>query len=136
MELGTHDRMELRVLVIDPSRESQKMLAWILERAGYCPQFAATEDSALDAFADALFDLVIVNLTDVDTDWIDLLKLERMAQMDEPPVPVVVLVPQRDDAMAAACRSVDVDELMIKPVDPRYLLQRVGHLAEAAAAHR
>jgi len=113
------------ILVIDDETNLRNTLAAILQQGGYLPTLAGDGREALACLEGGEFDLVFLDLRLSDTNGLDL--LPRIHKI-KPDLPVLILTAHAtlESAMEAVRRG--ARDYMLKPIDPPYILARVGEI--------
>ena len=111
-----------RVLVCDPSPQSQRALRVILREAGYEVVLTATGRDALAAAARERPRAVILELALPDLDGIEVCR--RLRRRVE--APIVVLSALDDEEKKIAALMCGADDYVTKPFSPRELLARLA----------
>ncbi|HUC60507.1 MAG TPA: response regulator [Alphaproteobacteria bacterium] len=123
---------KLRILVADDNRINQRVIAKILERAGYESRIVSNGEEALDALEQSRFDLVLMDINMPVMNGIEATKLYRFASLGEPHVPIIALTADTTPEVAARCAEAGLDTCVTKPVEPARLLEVIRSLAPAA----
>ena len=117
--------MKKRILLADDDDSVRKMVARVLESAGYQVLQAATGREAVAQFRDGQPHLVLLDLKMPDQDgW----RAFEEVNQQNCQVPVIVITAWPNQNEAAARRGIDA--LMEKPLDLPLLLQTIGNLLE------
>jgi DNA-binding response OmpR family regulator len=113
------------ILIIDDELFLRASLAAILKRAGYSTQEAGDSQAALQKLSGRRFDLVFLDLQMPDRDGLDLLpEILSLA----PGVPVMILTANSTSEKAIKARRLGACEILVKPVDPCQIINRVCDL--------
>ncbi len=117
----------LRILLVEDDDDNRELMAEVLESSGHEVLSAASGQEGLKKLSEHPVDVVV---TDVGMPGMGGLELARAAKAIAPRVPVVVVTgwAERDDI--ARARGRDVDAVLIKPVDPDALTQKVSDVAK------
>ena len=110
-----------RILIIDDEISIRRMLAVILEGAGYKVLSAEDASHGLQELAVGKPDLVILDLGLPDSDGIDVLR--RLREWSA--VPVMILSARPDSAEKVQALDLGADDYLTKPFDAHELLARV-----------
>lgn len=124
-------RRTLRILVAEDNAVNQKVIRRILEHAGHLVELAASGEDALDALESAAFDVFLVDVNMPGMSGLDVVKLHRMATLDQPRLPIVALTADATAATRQASEEVGIDVFLTKPVEPRRLLDTLDRLHAA-----
>ncbi|MCA1689889.1 MAG: response regulator [Actinobacteria bacterium] len=121
------------VLVVDDDRVMRLLCRRVLERGGYAVIEGKDGAEGIDLAmsrrpAVAIFDWEMPGLSGVEA-----CRLLR-GQPDLAGIIVVVLSGHDDDEHRAAALAAGADDYLVKPIEPRRLVQRVGELVGARAA--
>jgi two-component system sensor histidine kinase RpfC len=131
VEPVTRPHRKLRVLVADDNRINQRVIAKILERAGYDSRIVSNGEEALDALEQSRFDLVLMDVNMPVMNGIEATKLYRFSSLGEPHLPIIALTADSTPEVAARCAEAGLDTCIIKPVEPARLLEVIRALAPA-----
>ncbi len=118
-----------RVLVVDDNQMNRRVLGTILERAGHRVLLAKTGEEALDTLDAAGVDCVLMDLNMPGMSGIEAVKLHRMAALGRRPVPIVALTADATSDAPQRCLEAGFDAFLLKPVEPRLLLEMVDRLS-------
>ena len=113
------------ILAVDDSASMRQMVSFTLRSAGYEVIEAVDGQDALDKIGDQQVDLV---LTDQNMPRMDGLTLIKQLRVQERfmKTPILVLTTESSDEMKQAGRAVGATGWMVKPFDPRRLLEVIG----------
>ena len=128
------ERRRLRVLVAEDNPINQKVTKRILEHAEHTAVLVSSGEEALDALEDASFDVLVVDVNMPGISGLEIVKLYRMAHLDEAPLPVIALSADATPETRHAAEEAGVDVYLTKPVEPRHLLEVIDDLPASAAA--
>jgi two-component system response regulator AtoC len=122
------------VLVVDDEPNVRRVLATLLEQAGFAATRAASGEQALDLVRSLDPDLVI---TDLKMPGIDGLELLRRLQQSFPEIPVVMLTAHGTVANAVEAMKCGALDFLTKPFDKQQVIDLVGKaLAQGSSARR
>jgi two-component system, sensor histidine kinase RpfC len=127
------ERRSLRVLVAEDNPVNQKVTKRILEHADHAVVLVATGEEALDALEETNFDVFVVDVNMPGISGLEVVKLHRMAHLDEAPLPVIALSADATAETRQAAEEAGVDVYLTKPVEPRHLLKVIDLAAGGAA---
>jgi two-component system chemotaxis response regulator CheY len=121
-----------RILAVDDSVSMRKMVAYTLRCGGYDVVEAVDGVDALDQLERQAVDVVI---TDQNMPNMDGLTLTRTLRADRRwnRVPILVLTTEAGDALKQEGRAAGATGWLVKPFEPRRLLEVVAKVAPAAA---
>jgi signal transduction histidine kinase/DNA-binding response OmpR family regulator len=117
------------ILIVDDNEANRDLLSRRLTRDGYRVSMAIGGQAALDALADADFDLVLLDLMMPDINGLDV--LQRMkADVRLRTVPVIMITASAE--MDSAIHSIEAgaEDYLPKPFDPVLLRARIGACLE------
>ena len=115
------------VLTVDDSPSLRQMVAFALKGAGYGVLEAADAGEALDKARAGAVSLVLTDQNMPRMDGLSLIRALR-AMPQYACVPIVMLTTESGDAIKHACRAAGATGWMVKPFDPRRLLDVVRKL--------
>ncbi|MES2713162.1 MAG: ATP-binding protein [Pseudomonadota bacterium] len=118
-----------RVLVVDDNQMNRRVLGTILERAGHRVLLAKTGEEALDTLDATGVDCVLMDLNMPGMSGVEAVKLHRMAALGRRPVPIVALTADATPDAPQRCLEAGFDAFLLKPVEPRLLLEMVDRLS-------
>lgn len=110
-----------RVLVVDDDASLRELLADYLDREGFAVQGVGDGTAMRDALADAIPDLVIMDLMLPGDDGLTLIRSLRARST----VPVIMLSARGEDIDRIIGLEVGADDYLPKPFNPRELLARI-----------
>ncbi len=120
-----------KVLLADEDESVRKMVARVIQLAGYIPLLAGSAGDALSAFRSGMPDLVVLELTKAcDADW---QSFEQMKH-ENPLVPFIAITALPNQTERALQRGIDT--LMEKPLDLTHLLQTIARLLDRSEKER
>jgi two-component system chemotaxis response regulator CheY len=117
--------MSKSILIVDDSPSVRQMVEATLKSADYLVTAAEDGQAALDICTDTEFDFVLTDLNMPRMDGITLVKSLR-AKPTFSSTPIVVLTTEASDEVKAKGRAAGATGWMVKPFDPRKLLQIVA----------
>ncbi len=124
------------VLVADDNVINQRVVSMILERAGHTVRSVANGEEALVAITEASqskpFDLVLMDLNMPVMNGIDATKLYRFESLGMDHLPIVGLTADVTGDVERRCHEAGMDRCLLKPIQPRALLDAVAQLVPAA----
>ncbi|RFA29960.1 two-component system response regulator [Alkalilimnicola ehrlichii] len=117
LEVSHIDVEDLRVLVVDDSRFSQRHIQHILHQLGIEHiSLAPNGREAAELIRDERFDLVVTDYNMPEMDGQQLVSYIRNLS-DQPELPVLMVTCERDDSRLASVRQAGVSALCDKPFD-------------------
>ncbi|MBR0653756.1 hybrid sensor histidine kinase/response regulator [Plastoroseomonas arctica] len=123
-----------RVLVVDDNQMNRRVLGTILERAGHRVLLATNGEEALDILEGSGVDCVLMDLNMPGMGGVEVVKLHRFAALGRRPVPIVALTADATSDAPQRCLEAGFDAFLLKPVEPRILLELVDRLSAQAEA--
>jgi two-component system, sensor histidine kinase RpfC len=123
---------KLNILVADDNRTNQRVVAKILERAGYTTKVVGNGEEALNALDDMRFDLVLMDVNMPVMNGLEATKLYRFTSLGQPHVPIVALTADITPEVAQRCLDAGMDACLTKPVEPAKLLEAIHQMVPAA----
>ncbi len=116
--------MSNSILVVDDTRSMRKMVATVLQAAGYEVEEAADGAEALDKARGRVFDLVVTDHNMPRMDGVTLVRaLRGLAEYDD--VALIVLSTETGAELKAKGRAAGATGWMAKPFDPAKMLDIV-----------
>lgn len=113
--------MSKQILIVDDSPSIRQMVEFTLKGANYSVTAASDGQEALDMCQNKKFDFVLTDQNMPRMNGLTLIKsLRAMAAYSR--VPIVVLTTEASDAMKAQGRAAGATGWMVKPFDPKKLL--------------
>jgi two-component system sensor histidine kinase RpfC len=132
VEFVPRSTRRLNILVADDNAINRRVTAQILERAGHQASLVVNGEEALDALDAEDFDLAIFDMHMPIMGGIEATKLYRMANLDQPHLPIIALTADATPAARSEAEDAGMDACLTKPVEVNYLLQTVEALVVAA----
>lgn len=116
---------ELHLLVTEPDRDEQEILAVVLEGYGAAVTTAASVEEALTALNQFQFDILVI---DIDLPGIDLLMRQVHLQEAEHNrnLPVVALTASHREKLSASAQLLGIHHSVSKPINPVELASTVS----------
>jgi sigma-B regulation protein RsbU (phosphoserine phosphatase) len=132
---ATHARAATgRLLVVDDNEANRDMLSRRLQRKGYAVTVAEDGEQALALVAEALFDVILLDVTMPGIDGFEVL---RRLRADHPPsrLPIIMATArdQREDIVSAL--NLGANDYVTKPLDFPVVLARVQTQTALKQAH-
>jgi two-component system response regulator ResD len=119
------------VLVVDDDDTVAKVVVDYLQRAGHDARHVGDGQSALDAVAAQLPDLVVLDLMIPNVDGLEVCRRIRVAH---PNLPVIMLTALGEAEDRIAGLEVGADDYVTKPFSPRELVLRVESVLRRSTA--
>lgn len=117
--------MKKSILVVDDTRSMRKMVAAVLEGAGYDVAEAEDGVEALELAKSRVFDLVVTDHNMPRMDGVTLVR-ELRALPDYDPVALLVLSTEASPELKQKGREAGATGWMTKPFNPERMLEIVG----------
>lgn len=123
----------MRILVVDDNAVIRKTIGDALEEAGYVCHYA---ENGLDGIKQSLKNKYQLIITDIDMPLIDGLKFIQRIKASEKGknIPVLVLTSRKDAESIYHARELGIHNYVLKPIDPKALLARVGLILDSSAS--
>lgn len=118
----------LHILVAEDNAVNVKVVGKILEKAGHSLEVVGTGDDLLDAMGRGGFDVVLADVNMPGTPVTDVVKLFRMAHLEEPRLPIIALSADATLETRRLCEEAGVDAYLTKPVVANTLLATIADL--------
>ncbi|MBL8658275.1 MAG: response regulator [Rhodospirillales bacterium] len=115
----------LRVLVAEDNPVNRKVLARILDRAGFDSELVESGEDALEALAETSFDAVLLDINMPGLSGLDVVKLYRMGALGQPHIPIIALSADATVEMRDAALAAGIDVYLTKPVEPDRLVGEI-----------
>ena len=122
----------LNILVADDNRTNQRVVAKILERAGFMTKVVGNGEEALNALDDMHFDLVLMDVNMPVMNGLEATKLYRFTSLGQPHLPIVALTADITPEVAQRCLDAGMDACLTKPVEPAKLLEAIHQMVPAS----
>jgi two-component system chemotaxis response regulator CheY len=117
--------MKKSILVVDDTRSMRKMVAAVLEGAGYDVEEAVDGVEALELARKRVFDLVVTDHNMPRMDGVTLVR-ELRSLADYDPVALLVLSTEASPELKQRGREAGATGWMAKPFNPERMLEIVG----------
>ena len=134
--IGGMERSPKRVLVVDDNADARNSIAMLLEMEGFAVYVAANGREAIEVQRRVPIDVVLTDIFMPEKDGIETIQALRERN---PSVQIAVMSGSqkaRLEALRVVVRELGVSTFLLKPVDPRALIETVKELARAPAAAR
>ena len=127
MTIATAPAHKHRILIVEDDPDIQILLRVLLTRQNYEVSSADSGVTALDALAQALPDLILLDMAMPDMDGLTFLqrRAEIAAYRD---IPVIVVSARDSNADVMAALDMGADHYVTKPFDNPKLLASIGRL--------
>jgi two-component system sensor histidine kinase RpfC len=122
------------ILVADDNRMNRRVLSAILERAGHHVLLANDGEQALEALEAEGIDMALLDLNMPVMDGLEVVKLHRFSTLGRRRLPIAALTADATPEAEASCREGGFDAFLLKPVDPRRLLETIDSMTTDAGA--
>ncbi len=119
---------DLDILAVDDNAGMRALLERVLTAAGATVRSAASGAEALAHMEERVAHIVLCDQTMPSMSGIELTRRLRAAYGADP---VIVILSGHNDV--ADARAAGVDDLLMKPISPRFLLERIEALLSARA---
>ncbi|AHF03983.1 Fis family transcriptional regulator [Marichromatium purpuratum 984] len=116
--------MAKTILTVDDSASIRQMVSFTLKEAGYSVTEAVDGQDGLDKARASRFDLVFTDQNMPRMDGVTLIKQLR-ALPNYRSVPILMLTTESGDAMKSQGRAAGATGWLVKPFDPKKLLEVV-----------
>ena len=110
------------ILAVDDSTSLRQMVAFTLKSSGFEVIEAVDGQDALDKLRDRSVDLVLTDQNMPRMDGITLVKQLRSQPQDQA-TPILILTTESSDEMKQAGRAAGATGWLVKPFDPRRLVE-------------
>jgi signal transduction histidine kinase/ActR/RegA family two-component response regulator len=108
-----------RILLAEDGRDNQRLVAWLLERAGAAVTVVGDGRQAVDAMATGTFDLVLM---DMQMPVLDGYRATQRLREQGATLPIVALTANAMSDDRARCQQAGCNDYVSKPIDRRQLL--------------
>jgi CheY-like chemotaxis protein len=134
--LARERRKGRRILVAEDNRVNQRVIAVVLDKAGWSHALAENGAQAVEMFAAQAFDLVLMDCQMPVLDGLEATRRIRALERGGR-VPIVALTANAFPGDREACLAAGMDDFVAKPFEAGALVARLDRwLAERAAARR
>ncbi|MEW5869463.1 MAG: response regulator transcription factor [Chloroflexota bacterium] len=119
-----------QILIVEDEPSIAEVVELYLRRAGYQVQIIPDGQSAMDALARQLPDLVVLDLMLPKVDGLAITRWLR----DRSDVPIIMLTARREEADRIAGLEMGADDYVVKPFSPQELVSRVRAVLRRAGS--
>ena len=129
------ERLPKRVLVVDDNADARNSIRMLLEMEGFAVCVAANGREAIELHRRAPVDVVLTDIFMPEKDGIETIHEIRASY---PSVQIAVMSGSqkaRLESLKIVARELGVSTFLLKPVDPRALIETVKALANLSTAH-
>lgn len=119
----------IQILVVEDDVELNKIMCKSLEKGGYQAYGCTTVSKAFDRMGEVIFDMII---TDIMMPDIDGFELAESVRVQDKQIPILFVTARSDFNAKQKGYLLGIDDYMVKPVDMKELLLRVGALIRRA----
>ncbi|WP_045860771.1 response regulator [Teredinibacter purpureus] len=127
-----HSAISGKVLLVEDSLSQQKIVTAMLEQVGLTVHCCDDVNSALAAYNDAYFDLIITDVVlEGDLTGLDLIARIRRMEDARGDVPIIVMSSYRSSAQRLEPFRIGADDYVSKPLEGDELLVRARRLIES-----
>jgi signal transduction histidine kinase/DNA-binding NarL/FixJ family response regulator len=132
----TESARALRVLLVEDNPINRKLAQCVLERAGHGVETADSGTAALSALERDRFDLVLMDVQMPGMDGVEATaKIREREKATGGHIPILALTAHAMPGDRTRCLSAGMDAYLVKPIQPRLLLEAVGQLEIGSRAH-
>lgn len=121
------------ILIVEDEEDIQELIRFNLEKESFTVTCAGSGEEALDQVAQALPDLVLLDLMLPGMDGLSVCRALRASERTRE-LPVMMLTAKDDEADIVTGLELGADDYMTKPFSPRVLLARVRAVLRRRAA--
>ena len=126
---STDSAPALRVLLVEDNPINRKLAQCVLERAGHDVETADSGTAALSALERDRFDLVLMDVQMPGMDGVEATaKIREQEKATGGHIPILALTAHAMPADRRRCLSAGMDGYLVKPIQPRLLLEAIGRL--------
>ena len=112
----TKTRLKGRTLLVERSKDNQRVMAYFLERLGLSTEIAPNAETALEWLAEEDFDLILVDM-DAASPELDGPQLARLMRDKGYKQPLLALLPHTQKGQEQAAQDAGCDGVLYKPVE-------------------
>jgi two-component system, chemotaxis family, chemotaxis protein CheY len=134
MAIEKQELRDLKVLVVDDSKNMLELIATILSAIGVRNVFETTD--ATTAFAEIAHfkpDIIITDWHMEPLNGLDFVrKVRRNKSSPDPYVPIIMLTGHTSMKLVVEARDAGINEFLVKPISPKSLLGRISAILDGA----
>ena len=105
-----------KVFVVCDQRDTAPVWGYILRQRGLIVILETSRDKAIDRWSNEMPDLVVIDVDIAQEDRIELYNKFRAVSV----APILLFLPSHDETQVLEAYAAGVDEVVIKPIGPRY----------------
>ncbi len=124
--------MSANILVVEDNPDNRRLVAWILEEAGYRVSCHGSAETGIEALKTESFDLILMDISLPGLSGIEATRTIRQIESLKK-LPVIALTALSSQEEHEAIMASGVTELMIKPLDEKFLFSRIATLVSTQA---
>jgi CheY-like chemotaxis protein len=121
-----------QVLVVDDNPLSRKLLSDILSAEGYSVRRAASGVAALSAIAEALPDVILLDIMMPGMDGFEVVRRLKADKRILPP-PIIMVSALDDEGSSARLKAAGINAMLTKPIDRWELCSLLAHMLSDSA---
>ncbi len=126
---GEPHALHLRILLAEDNVLNQRLELRLLERAGHDVQLARSGREAVDAYAGASFDVVLMDIQMPEMDGLEATRAIRLFEVETGRhTPIIAMTACAGSDDERRCREAGMDGYIAKPIDTRALLDEIHRL--------
>jgi signal transduction histidine kinase/HPt (histidine-containing phosphotransfer) domain-containing protein len=126
---STESAPALRVLLVEDNPINRKLAQCVLERAGHSVEATESGTAGLSALERDRFDLVLMDVQMPGMDGVETTaRIREREKAAGGHIPVLALTAHAMPADRVRCLAAGMDGYLVKPIQPRLLLEAVGRL--------
>lgn len=126
--------MNAQIFVVEDDDDIAELITYHLEKQGCSVTHSSDGQSALDAFTQASFDLVILDIMLPVMDGLEVLKRIRYERKSD--VPVIIESARGEESDIVSGLEIGADDYLSKPFSPMVLVAKVRSLLRRVSSDR
>lgn len=126
--------MNASILVVEDNADNMKLIAWLLEDAGFSLRAAGSAEEALDLVETRRFDLVLMDISLPGMDGMEATRRLR-AKPEYRNIPIIAVTAHAVRGAAEEILASGVSALVTKPIDEDELLNTIGSFLSKEKCH-